>query len=186
MEQYGDVSGPTVDEAQSLILTKIEYFYLLQMTNITKESLLYRATRDGFDAQVFHARCDGRGRTITIIKNNLDFVFGGYASSPWNNFNCWISDGNAFLFSLRKNGVSCSQKFLNNCPEYALYGHADFGPTFGRGHEIYISNQSNITNMNFRNCYPSYDFPVNCKPQEILSGCRNAWKATEIEVYQIN
>jgi hypothetical protein len=186
LEQFGEILGPTVDLAQSLILNKTEYLSLLQMTKISKENLLYRASRDGFEAQEFHRRCDGRTRTITIIKNNLEFVFGGYASSAWSSFSGWITDKNAFLFSLRKNGISCSEKFMNNSPEYALFGALEYGPTFGRGHEIYTSNQSNITNTNLRNFYPSYDVPENCEPQEFLTGCRNAWRTTEIEVYQIN
>ncbi len=44
-------------------------------------NLLYRATRDGFNGEVFHSKCDGKGNTITIIKNNLNYVFGDYVSS---------------------------------------------------------------------------------------------------------
>ena len=185
-EEYGEVLGSKADLIQSLILRKLEHSSLLQMTNISNSSLLYRATRDGFKAQEFHRRCDGRDRTITVIKNNLNFVFGGYASSPWNSSNEWINDKSAFLFCLRQNNISCSEKFMNKCPEYALYGAADCGPTFGRGHEIYISNQSNITDNSFRNRSPSYDFPVNSKPQENLSEFKNLWRTTEIEIYQIN
>jgi hypothetical protein len=34
-------------------------------------------------SQAFHAKCDGKGKTIRIIMNNLNYVFGGYASSAW-------------------------------------------------------------------------------------------------------
>ncbi len=188
-EQYGDVLGLVENLTHSLILNKQEYLFLLQMVKISKEKLLYRSTRDGFRAQEFHRRCDGKARTITIIQNNLNFVFGGYTSSPWNSSNQWINDKNAFLFSLRKTGYSCCEKFMNNCPTYALYGASDYGPTFGRGHEIYISDQSNITNTSLRNCEPSYDFPktAECKyfEQYKFAGPRNSWRTTEIEVYEI-
>ena len=55
------------------------------MSKSTKGWLLYRATTDGFSGNDFHSRCDGKTSTITIIKNNLNYVFGGYASASWNN-----------------------------------------------------------------------------------------------------
>jgi hypothetical protein len=40
----------------------------------SKGNLLYRATRDGFTSKAFHSKCDGKGNTITIIKNNLNYT----------------------------------------------------------------------------------------------------------------
>ena len=48
------------------------------MTKFTKAYILYRATKDGFEAYAFHNRCDGKAKTITTIRNNLNYVFGGY------------------------------------------------------------------------------------------------------------
>ena len=50
------------------------------MTNKKAIRLLYRATRDGFTHSALHSRCDGKANTVTTIKNNLNYVFGGYAS----------------------------------------------------------------------------------------------------------
>ena len=44
-------------------------------------NLLYRATRDGFTASAFHEKCDGKENTITIIKTNGNYVFGGHTSA---------------------------------------------------------------------------------------------------------
>ncbi len=60
------------------------------MIKSSKGILLYRSTRDGFTSQAFHSKCDGKGKTITIIKSNLDYVFGGYASSVWNSSTSYI------------------------------------------------------------------------------------------------
>ena len=49
--------------------------------------ICWRATRDGWAASTFHSRCDGKSPTITIVQvtnNNKKYVFGGYASEPWN------------------------------------------------------------------------------------------------------
>ena len=105
---------------------------------------MYRATRDGFTGQAFHSKCDGKGNTITIIKNNFNFVFGCYGSSAWNSSATdAINDPNAFLFSLRRGGVSHEIKFTVKNAVHTLRGNASFGPTFGVGADIYICNQSN-------------------------------------------
>ena len=83
------------------------------MTKSSEGILLYRATTDGFTAQAFHSKCDGKGNAITIIKNNLNHMFGGYSSSAWNSSKSYINDPNAFLFSLRRAGVSTINSLLN-------------------------------------------------------------------------
>ena len=90
------------------------------MTTSTQGNLLYRATRDGFTGQAFHAKCDGKGNTISIIKNNLNNVFGGYGSSAWHSSSFSINDPNAFIFSLRRAGVSNKDKFTVKDAVYAL------------------------------------------------------------------
>ena len=47
---------------------------------------LYRGSRDGFTAGVFHEKCDKKGETITIIRNEDNGqknIFGGYSSKSW-------------------------------------------------------------------------------------------------------
>ena len=78
-------------------MTTEENVSLVQMTKSSNGILLYRATRDGFTNQAFHTKCDGKENTITIIKSNLNYVFGGYASSAWNSLGYYINDPNAFL-----------------------------------------------------------------------------------------
>ncbi len=45
--------------------------------------LLYRGSRDGWDATDFHGKCDDKGATITIIKCSNGRICGGYTSTPW-------------------------------------------------------------------------------------------------------
>jgi hypothetical protein len=172
----------------SLILTNEESVSLVQMTKSSKGNLLYRATRDGFTSQAFHSKCDGKGNTITIIKNNLNYVFGGYASSAWNISGSYIKDPNSFLFSLRRAGVSYKDKFTVKQAEYALLGNSNYGPTFGGG-DIFICNQSNTTIRNHSNFGWAYNLPVgytyNGNAKDFLGGNFDQWTTTEIEVYQI-
>ncbi len=159
------------------------------MTKSSNGILLYRATRDGFTGKAFHSKCDNQGNTITIIKNNLNCVFGGYASSAWNSDGNYIEDPNAFLFSLRRAGVSFKDKFTVKIAEYALYGHSNYGPIFGGGHDINICNESNTnigSNTNFGFSYnlpDGYHFGENSK--DFLAGNCRQWTTTEIEVYKI-
>ena len=62
------------------------------MSKSTKGNILYRVTRDRFTSQAFHANCDGIENTISIIKNNLNYMFGGFVSSAWNSSDTWIND----------------------------------------------------------------------------------------------
>ena len=158
------------------------------MTKSTKENLLYRATRDGFTGTAFHAKCDGKRNTITIIKNDLKYVFGGFASSSWDSSHIWINDPNAFLFSLRRRGISYKDKFSVKLEEHALRGHTTYGPRFG-GNDIYICDQSNTTSRSRSNFGYSYNLPngytYGGNAQDFLAGNYTQWTTTEIEVYQI-
>ncbi len=159
------------------------------MTKSSDGILLYRATRDGFTSQAFHSKCDGKGKTITIIKSNLDYVFGGYASSVWNSSTSYINDPNAFIFSLRRAGVSCKEKFTVKSTEHALCGNSSYGPIFGGGNDICICNQSNTNSGNSCNFGHSYNLPdgytYGGNARDFLAGNYNQWKTIEIEVYQI-
>ena len=103
------------------------------MTKSSKGILLFRATRDGFTSKAFHLKCDGKGNTITIIKNNLNYVFGGYASSAWHSSGSYTNDPNAFLFSFRRAGVSFKDQFAVKVAANALIGNTGYGPIFGGG-----------------------------------------------------
>jgi hypothetical protein len=46
-------------------------------------SLLLRGSRDGFEAQEFHLRCDGHANTLTVILNTKGNIFGGFTPVEW-------------------------------------------------------------------------------------------------------
>jgi hypothetical protein len=46
-------------------------------------SLLWRGSRDGFEAQEFHRRCDGRANTLTVILDTKGNIFGGFTPVEW-------------------------------------------------------------------------------------------------------
>jgi hypothetical protein len=139
----------------------------------------------------FHLKCTGKPNTVTIIKNNLDYVFGAYCSSQWSgNSGVFIADNNAFIFSLRRNGICESNKFNIKTVEKTFYRNTCYGPAFGGGCDIYICNGSNVHMYSYSNFGDSYDIPDGYRFESVeakcyLAGNYNGWLATEIKVYQI-
>lgn len=161
------------------------------MTKAKNGKLLYRASRDGFTGKVFHSKCDNKANTITIIKNNLNYVFGGYTSSAWNSHSVTVSDANAYIFSLRRNGISKCEKFAIKQAQDAVYSCSNYGPVFGGGYaDIFIINKSNVNFGSCTNFGDSYQLPdgytKGCEnTKSYLAGNYNQWVTVEIEVYQI-
>ena len=151
--------------------------------------LLYRASRDGFQTSNFHAKCDNQPRTLTIIKTTEGYIFGGYTEVAWDSTNNWKVDPNALIFSLvnvRSTPLLIPVKVGN---KHSIYCHASYGPTFGGGHEIYISNNSNTANTSYSNFGHSYDLKLfsydSTEAKSFLAGSYN-FQTSEIEVFQLN
>ena len=64
--------------------------------------LIYQAKKDGFSGKIFHALCNDKGPTVTLIKNEYNYVFGGFTSLSWSSpeQSEWKRDKSAFVFSL--------------------------------------------------------------------------------------
>ena len=88
--------------------------------------LLYKGSRDGFNASQFHAKCDHNGTTLTVAKSNIyKRVFGGYTQISWDTNGFWQEDDTAFLFSVT------DEKIYNIKQGQEAVGHIeDKGPTF--------------------------------------------------------
>ena len=152
--------------------------------------LLYRASVDGFEARSFHSKCNDKVNTITIIKSNLNHVFGGFTSAAWSSRNTYSADETAFIFSIRRNGKSENDKFMIKKIDQAIYCQSNYGPTFGSGHDIHICNQSNIYTGSFNLFGYAYNLPEGFEygqdySRNYLAGSYNRWLVTEIETYQI-
>ena len=173
----------------SLILNEAEMLSLIEITKSNKGKLLYRATRDGFTAKVFHSKCDGKANTITIIKNNFNYVFGGYASTAWKSLDSYVSDDNAFVFSLRRNGESKTEKFTVKSNTHALQMDPFYGPVFG-GCDIVVENNSDVVVDRLTNFGSYYHLPEGYPNFFENTKCyligKKGYLTVEIEIYQIN
>ena len=181
---------------ESYILSQKEALQLVKMTDASEVKLLYRATVDGFSSRAFHSKCDGKGKTITIIRNDLDYVFGGYTSAKWMSDDKAIEDSSAFIFGLRMFGNTVNHKMLikSDGKKKAIGGFQNQGATFGccrKNADILVCDQSNRYECSYTNVCKQYECPYSasclnktCKNSNFLSGT-HSWKSKEIEVYQI-
>ena len=162
-----------------------------------KWKLCYRRSDDGASSSTFHSKCNGKGDTVTIAKLDNGRIIGGYAGCSWYskgsyNYSC----GGSFPFNVsplghayRKRNYSngSSNSFSHN---YWIYDASNYGPTFGGGHDWYVSS-----NMTTGYCNLGHDYTCRLGTGNNYSGygssdCRNdfcgsynSWKITELEVW---
>ena len=141
----------------------------------TKIIKLYDSYKDSHNAGSFHRKCDNKGNTIVLVKTDSDFRFGGYTEKSWgSSTGDYICDTSAFIFSF-----NTKKKYLVDTPKYAIYCHFQYGPTFGNGHDIHISNYApqNQNSYSTGMAYPLEEI-------NILNGGNKNFTAN-YEVYQI-
>lgn len=74
----------------SLILSKETNKYLHVFLGGQKDyKLVYRGSRDGWSADVFHCLCDNVGPTVVIIRKGGS-IFGGFTHRSWAGIDCCV------------------------------------------------------------------------------------------------
>ena len=139
---YGNIS-------QSNIINDAQWSEFISM--ISKElnnndiilHKIFEGEIDGFDPDPFHNKCDNKGPTLCIIKNNYDFIFGGYTSKSWRNPNVRVlfRDENAFLY-----GIYPKMFIMNIKDEYvnaAIEHNDEYSIVFGQT-DLYLGYACNI------------------------------------------
>jgi hypothetical protein len=102
--------------------------------------LKFRGSRDGWTAEIIHARIDNQGPTITIIKTLKGKIFGGFSSVSWDTSEVDKEDKNAFLFSVDlgiKNPVNLSSSYK------PIKCSKSNGPYFGGNWVFYVPPNAN-------------------------------------------
>jgi hypothetical protein len=126
------------------IVSWIDKSWYISKDNPYSVNLLYRASRDGFEAAKFHELCDNKGPTIMISKlKENDRLIGGYNPLSWqlyndhkNDIGTWQHTPDSFLFSFMKNEEinSVIARVTNNSDtNYAVSYSLECGPAFGFG-----------------------------------------------------
>ena len=172
----------------STILTQEESVDLVNLINMNKNwTLIYQSSVDGLDPIKFHSKCDDVKNVLVITKSINSNVFGGYTSVGWTSqYGIWPYDSSAFLFSL-KNKYNKSVKLNVTRPENAVFSYYNYGPVFGSGYDLILSNrQDSYSYCNLGNSYekPSFINPGQ-EAQTFLAGSYGFF-VSEIEVYSSN
>jgi len=131
---YGDFQDSTI------LTTPGPKKALMDWTGCANPMLLYRGSRDGMDAATFHAKCDGKAKTISIIQATTSDIFGGYTDVAWSSKEGYVASANAFLFTLlNPYGIEATKFPLSGSKNAsAMYHGKSFGPNFG-GNDMQIS-----------------------------------------------
>ena len=58
-------------------------------------TLLYKISQHGNSASTFHSRCNGKGYTLTLVRNTKGYRCGGFTSKSWSSCNSNVNDPNA-------------------------------------------------------------------------------------------
>lgn len=109
--------------------------------------ILWRGSRDGFAAKEFHRRCDGHANTLTVIATIDGDVFGGFTPVEWEApaEEKYKKDESlkTCLFTLRNSFGVPPRRFPMEevCKSEIIVCHAKYGPWFGRGSDLRVSNQ---------------------------------------------
>ena len=120
--------------------------------NIKKYKLLFRASKDGFQAKDFHSKCDGKSNTVTLVETTTGRRFGGFTDVNWDQSNNYKTGSNGFIFSLDDKAI-----YYNKNSNYNIYCNSSYGPTFGGGHDFYLCDECNTNNSSYNNTDHSYD-----------------------------
>lgn len=145
-----------------------------------KYTLLYRASRDGDSAEIFHKLCDEKGSTLTIVSTVDDWKFGGYTKTNWQSFSKptgWMykTGNDTFLFSLNlkvkyppKSGGEIFCKGIQ-------------GPSFGSGHDFAVMDNC-LTSQGVCNSPVSF---TGLREKNEFNGGKSVFLAKEVEVYLV-
>ncbi|KAK8807250.1 hypothetical protein WA158_004009 [Blastocystis sp. Blastoise] len=165
VELFGEKGREVVKEAMipfkcfkgtKILINKVMETPLVNWLGKEKKwKLLFRASEHDYKASEFHRLCDNKGETVTIIKhighNNHINIFGGYTNQSWD---CSGSKNysSEFLFTLsNEHGIQPTQ--YDHVYSYGIYCNSSYGPTFGGGHDIHISNQCHNNTSSYSNPY---------------------------------
>jgi len=159
---------------------------LCQFAETSNFQCIYRGSWDGHEPTDFHRKCDGVSPTLTIIKTDKSYIFGGFTEVPWesiaaNRYEIWKFDEMAFIFSLvNKDNLPIKMKCTR--PECAIYSCVNNGPTFGWDIIVYNSEGQSFLGYSYKHSKHSFDSK---DAKEFLAG-GDKFHIQNIEVFKMS
>ena len=164
---------------------KNEFFKKLhEWTKANQLELLYRGSRDGPTSENFHNKCDNKGATICLYKNEKGYIFGGYNPISWEKEGDWIKNDDSFIFTLTNVHNTEPTKFPHKNGKDSIKNNKDNGPAFD---DFYYRH--NYENTKTDIYFPRGHIDTLNLGKSIFSGEKNkeisSTQIKEIEVFKI-
>ena len=136
--------------------------------------LLYKLKTQGDN--YFHNYCNNKGYTLTLIRTTRGYRCGGFTTQNWSSRGSYVTDKNAFLFSLEFKEMYP----INNDGTNAIYDNGDRQAHFGNN-DLYISTNCS---QNY-NSQCNFPYSYHGLKQRCLTGGVYNFKVDDMEVYLI-
>jgi hypothetical protein len=152
-----------------------------------KFKLCYRASEHDFLASEFHRLCDGKGATITVVKDNTGKMAAAYNGKRWNRVFEIALNPHGFLASIdeahEESGGYVLQKFVPGSRYTGTASYSRHGPSFGS--DLHISDRCNENTFS-----RSIITPQGGYVREGMAGREHlfrtfAFRVSEYEVFQV-
>jgi hypothetical protein len=150
-------------------------------------TLLWRGSRDGFDASDFHSHCDGHANILIVILDTKGNIFGGFTPLEWESDCGPKSDPTekTFLFTLKNPHDSPARRFALRAEKkaFAIGCHRKFGPCIG---DIMVNDNYNVASLNHTNRFgDNFDNDTGIDGDTFFTGSSD-FQGNEIEVFEIS
>ena len=185
IEIYNNLDSKNIENFEEFNLL---YKRLKKNGEIIDFKLLYRKSRDGIYAKDFHNKCDGISKTISIVKSNTGYKFGGYSSNKWSeNFFTWVYDDyNSFVFSLNLMKIYDSTQAPNEKYHLGKYSGPQFWAFTLADDTGYTESDLKPFGETLQSIYHDgyrhfSGFPSNYE----INGGKSYFYVSELEVFQI-
>ncbi|UZO02471.1 uncharacterized protein OCT59_020951 [Rhizophagus irregularis] len=161
-------------------------------TSSCEFKLILRGSRDGFESDIFHERCDNRSCTITIIKvKDNNQILGGYNPIKWKSGRGYGATKDSFIFSF-EDGDDINKHILSRVTNenYAIFNDHSYGPSFGssdlilRGNSVHCIKDSYEKQIGGASSESALHYGIRCDCcNYTVRGMR--WKCTTCEDYDL-
>jgi hypothetical protein len=137
--------------------------------------LLWRGTRDGFNSSVFHSRCDGRGNTVTFLRDISGCIFGAFSPIPWDSSGVYKDNHprRSFVFALKHPWGPEAKKFAMANHAKAIFGH-----------DIYVASNGNASMDSYTSLGTNYVNDTGRDKRTVFTGSHH-FRVNGVEVFQV-
>ena len=144
----------------------------------------YRASRDGFDADSFHDKCDSKHRLLVLVKEKgTGWLFGGYTTLGFQPPRRIYADPSAFIYSLT-NPAGSPEKFASNGSGEELCYDSAHCAIFGPYSDLAIDTHADLSKSSLTNPGRAFAAPATCGTYPMTAQMVE-WQAAEVVAWAV-